>query len=322
MTAHREAYGPIVAERSDLEVLLDWSARADTGLFSDLIACTYPQLYQSLGSERMERWREPIEQAAATGPATGRVRTNVRVAAAVAGGTAASRLDVALEADTEGDPVYAGWLYATCAVMDALRGTSQAWLNRAQAIAAELRSSPDPDVRDLATILDAHLLLGQDRFDEAADAFEASIRRGGGTWVAETTIYMVGDCHLLAGRPQEALPAYARGVADALEKGAQVNIGFQGEGIAAALADLGRHEDAFETLGACDSLTGDGAHPRELNAAWNNDVMAPRIASARATLGAQAADAAYTRGRALGIDQVAELLLSYGAERHSILNEC
>jgi hypothetical protein len=125
MTAYREAYGPIVAEQSDLAVLLDWSARADAGLFSDLIACTYPQLYQSLGSERMERCREPIEQAAATGPATGRVRTNVHIAAAVrrqARGTASSRLDLALEADTEGDPVYAGWLYGTCAVMGALHG--------------------------------------------------------------------------------------------------------------------------------------------------------------------------------------------------------
>jgi hypothetical protein len=177
-----------------------------------------------------------------------------------------------------------------------LARASQAWLNRAQAVAAELRSSPDPDVRDVATILNAHLVLGQDRFDEAADAFEASIRRGGGTWAAETTVDMVGGCHLLAGRPQEALPGYARGVADALEKGAQVNIGFQGEGIAAALADLGRHDDTFETLGACDSLAGDGAHPRELNAAWNNDVMAPRIASARATLGTRKPPTPHTRG--------------------------
>ena len=160
--------------------------------------------------------------------------------------------------------------------------------------------------------MDAHLLLLQDRFDEAADAFEAAIRRGGGTWAAETPVYMIGDCHLLAGRPQAALPAYARGVTFAHEKAARINIGFQGEGIAAALADLERHEQALETLGACDSLTGEGVLPRELNAFWG-DLMTVRIASARAALGATAADAAYARGRALGVEEVTELLLSYGA---------
>jgi tetratricopeptide (TPR) repeat protein len=314
MTAYREAYGPVLAEQSDLVVLLAWSARADAELFSELIACTYPQLYQSLGSERMERWRQPIEQAADDRPRDG-PGTDERTSRGGGCAPGPGRLDLALEADTEGDSIYAGWLYGTCAVMDAQRRPSPAWLDRAQAVAAELGASPDPDVRDLATILNAHLLLGQERFDEAADAFEASIRRGGGTWAAETTVYMEGDCHLLAGRAREALPAYARGVAYALERGAQVNIGFQGEGIAAALADLGRHEDALETLGACDARAGDGAHPRELNAAWNSDVMAPRIASARATLGAQVADAAYARGRVLGIDQVVELLLSYATLR-------
>jgi hypothetical protein len=118
-----------------------------------------------------------------------------------------------------------------------------AWQARAEVVAADLRCSPDADVRDLAAAVDAHLLLLQDRFDEAADAFEAAIRHGGKTWVAETPVYMVGDCHLFAGRPQEALPAYARGVAAARDGSEPVTIVFQGEGIVAALADLGRHEE-------------------------------------------------------------------------------
>ena len=124
MVAYRATYGPIVAEQSDLAVLLDWSARSDAELFSQLIACTYSPLNEvSVGTERMERWRESIKEAAATGPATGRVRTNGRVAAAVATaarGTVPDLLDLALEADTEGDPIFAAWLYASCAVMDAL----------------------------------------------------------------------------------------------------------------------------------------------------------------------------------------------------------
>jgi hypothetical protein len=123
---------------------------------------------------------------------------------------------------------------------------------------------------------------------------------------------MVGDCHLFAGRPQAALQAYARGVAHAREMGARDDIGFQGEGIVAALADLGREEEALETLGACDTLTGEGVLPREHNAYWGG-VMAGRIASARTALGAPDADAAYARGGALGVEEVVELLLSYGA---------
>ena len=311
MIAYRETYGPIVDERLDLAVLLDWSARSDAKLFSELIVCAYAPLSNSLGAERMQRWREAIEEAAAAGPATGRVRASLQIAVAIARDAHGTLLDLALEADTEGDPIFAGWLYGTCVVLDALHRPGPAWQARAEAVAAELRSSPDAEVRDLAATVDAHLLLLQDRFDEAADAFEASIRHGGGTWVAETPFYMVGDCHLFAGRPQAALAAYARGVAAALQESARDNIGFQGEGIVAALADLGRHQEAVETLGACDTLTGDGAHPREHNAFWGG-VMAGRIASARAALDTQGADAAYARGRALGVEEVVELLLSYG----------
>ncbi len=311
MTAFRETYGPIVAEQSDLAVLLDWSARSDAELFSRLIACTYAPLNQVTIGRKLQRWHEAIERAAASGPATGKVRASMRIAAALVRNAHGNYLDLASTTDTEGDPIYAAWLFGTCAVLDALHRPPSAWQARAQALAAELRSSSDAEVRGLAATLDAHLLLLQDCFDEAADAFEAAIRRGGGTWAAETPIYMVGDCHLFAGRPQEALPAYARGVADARDKGARVNLGFQGEGIAAALADLGRHEEAIEALGACDSLTGDGAHARDLNSFWDG-VMARRIASARDALGEQDADAAYARGRARGVEEVSELLLSYG----------
>ena len=196
--------------------------------------------------------------------------------------------------------------------MDSLYRPGSAWQAQAQAVASELRSSPDADIRNLAAILDAHLLLMQDRFDEAADAFEAAVARGGGTWAAETPVYMVGDCHLLAGRPQAALAAYARGVGYARDTAQRINIAFQGEGIVAALADIGRHEEAFETLGACDTLTGKSVLPRERNAFWGS-VMKGRIESSRAALGEPAADAAYARGRTLGVEKAMELLLSYDA---------
>lgn len=313
MIAYRQTYGSIVAEQSDIALLLEWTARSDAELFSRLVACSYAVMYQvTFGSKAKERWSEAIEQAAATGPASGRVRANVRTAAAVTSGSHGKVLDVALESDTENDPIFAGCLYGTSIVLDALHRPGPGWQARAQDIVAELRSSPHADVRDFASVVHAHLLLLQDRFDEAADAFEAAIRRGGRTWVDETAVYMVGDCHLFSGRPQDALAAYARGVADAHDKAARINIGFQGEGIAAALADLGRHEEALEALGACDSFSGEGVLPRDFNSFWG-EVMARRTSSAREALGAQVADAAYARGRALGVEEAVELLLSYDA---------
>jgi tetratricopeptide (TPR) repeat protein len=260
----------------------------------------------------MGRWREPIAQAAANGPATGRVRASLQIAATLARHAHGAALHLALEAHTEDDPIFRAWLYGTSIVLDALHRPGPEWLARARATVAGLRASPEREVRGFAATVDAHLLLLEDRFDEAAEAFEAAIRRGGGTWVAQTPAYMVGDCHLFAGRPQAALPAYARGAAHARDEGARDDIGFQGEGIVAALADLGRHRAALQTLGACDTLTGDSVLPREHNAFWGS-VMAGRIASARAALGAEDADAAYARGRALGVEQVVDLLLSYGA---------
>ena len=168
--------------------------------------------------------------------------------------------------------------------MDALYKPPQAWQTRARTLAAELRSSSDADVRDLAAILDAHLLLLQDRFDEAADAFEEAIRRDGGTgrlkrpstWWATATCSRADRSRPFR-RTRAASPTRAT-------RPRAVNMGFQGEGIVAALVDLGRHEEALETLGACDTLTGDNVLPREHHAFWGG-VMAGRIASARTALG-------------------------------------
>jgi hypothetical protein len=313
MTAYRDTYGPIVAEQADLTVLFEWAMRSDTNLFSQLIACAFAQLWEvAFGREAKTSLAEGVREAAATGPATGKVRAHVRTAAAVASKARGTVLETALDSDTEGDPVFAGWFYATAAVLDALYGPGPAWQERAMALASELGSSSDPDVRNMATILEAYLLMLQERWDEAADAFDAAVLRGGGTWAAESCLYMVGDCHLHAGRPQEAISGYARGLVDARDKTNRGNMGFQGEGIVAALVDLGRHTEALEALGACDTLTGEDVLPREHNAAWGA-VMADRITAARAALGAQEADAAMARGRALGVDEVVELLLSYGA---------
>lgn len=313
MTAYQPKRGQLADERADLVMLLDWSAERDADLFCRLVA----SVFDTVGEEESARgrWREPLEQAAAAGPATGRIRTKVRLAAAIAArgrGEKLQLLDLAFDADTEGCAAFAGWLYGTCAVLDGTHRPSSDWRPKAEKAAAELRESPDAEIRDLATIVDAYLLLLEDRFDEAATMFEAAIERGGRTWAAETPIYMVGDCHLFAGRQQAAMTAYARGLINAQEKSSRIYMSFQAEGIVAALIDLERYEDALEALGASDSLTGDDVLPREVDTFWAS-VMSGRIASARAALGERDADRAYAHGRERAVDEVVELLLAYGA---------
>jgi hypothetical protein len=196
-------------------------------------------------------------------------------------------------------------------VIDALYAPEPGWIDGARDLVTQLRASPIPGLRDLGDDTEAHLLFLEERFDAAGEAFEATVRRDADNFVAASALYMIGDCHLFAGRPQAALPAYARGVRDAREGGSRINMGFQGEGIVCALADLGEHAAALEALGASDSLNGDRFQPRDMNSHWGA-IAAGRITAARAALDTDQADAAYARGAALGLDAAVRALLALG----------
>ena len=310
LTSYTQLLQQGMAEQADLVALLEWAVDADRNRFRQIIACSSEALQLSYG---LRRWQTALEAEEAAGHATGRAGAIIQIAARHAGEGRGRMLAAALAADTEGHAQFRAWLLGTCAVMDALHlDANNVWMERARAVVAELTASHDPDVLGLARVLEGHLALLEGRFDEAADVFAATLSNHEKSWAIETATYMLGDCHLYAGRPQEALVAYARGVADAREYSARINVAFQGEGVVAALADLGRNEEALEALGANDTLTGDLTRPRDRNDGWGQ-VMAARIAAARAALGDPAADAAYARGNALGTEAVVELLLGYGA---------
>jgi tetratricopeptide (TPR) repeat protein len=148
-------------------------------------------------------------------------------------------------------------------------------------------------------------------WDAAAAAYEAVAARGGESWVEESAIYMVGDCHVEAGRPADALPAYGRAMRAALDAGRPLDLGFQAEGVAAALADLGRHAEALEALGAADQLVSAGSRPRDQAPAWGA-LVERKLAPAREALGPAAADAAYARGASRRLDEALALLLAHG----------
>jgi predicted ATPase len=308
----RKLRGAVLAEQSDVVAHFEWAGRVDVGLAGRLLACIWEPLHQLSG---LGRWREMIGQIAGAWPAGGRTGTLVALAARLAALEGSGRshgfLALARESDTEGDRVFEGWLRATCAVIDALYAPEPEWIDGALDLVTQLRASQVLGLRELSYDVEAHLLFLEERFDAAGDAFEATVRRDADNFAASTALYMFGDRHLLAGRPQAALPAYARGVFDAREGGSRIDMGFQGEGIVCALADLGEHAAALEALGASDSLNGDRFQPREMNSNWGA-IAAGRIAAAREALGTDLADAAYARGAALGLDAAVRLLLALG----------
>jgi hypothetical protein len=314
MSPADDIFRMVLAELSDVLMLIEWASSADGELFGGLIACTFGPLR---GTGGMARWHQRIIDVAESGVISGRVLTNVRIAALHTGQRRAGFLDLALATPADDDPLYGAWLRGMMVVMDALAHPPADWLARARAVATDLAASVDPGLQHLAGVVDGHLLLLEERFDEAADAFEANLAGGSASWSATTAVYMVGDCHLFAGRPETAIPAYVRGFLHARNRTVRIDMGFQAEGIACALSDVGRHEAALQVLGASDTLTGESVRPRELDPFWGG-VTEPRVQGSRQALGPVLAEAAYERGRGLGPEAVVELVMSYASPVGSV----
>jgi hypothetical protein len=152
------------------------------------------------------------------------------------------------------------------------------------------------------------------RFEEAAACFEASTERST-TWVGQQSIYLVGDCWLEAGRFSHALTSYVRAARHAYVHVRRdiSTLSFQIEGAAAALAGLGRSEEAFRTLGLADTITPTKRPLRDSYPAWSGAVAA-QLDPARAAIGDAAADAAYSEGRALPRDRAIEAFFAIPVE--------
>jgi predicted ATPase/class 3 adenylate cyclase len=288
-------------ELADVTALLDWSAHADLERFARIAAIAYSPLNQR---GLLPRLLEPVRQTLATGLAAGRVRVILGLAVYLACGDR-RELDRA-DADYEGDAVFEGSFLATRAAKLLMDGVEDPGVGAR--VAERLAAWPQPEIRALAPAVTAAVHYARKEWDAAATAYEAVLAQPGRAWVQESALYTVGDCHLERGRAAEALRAYGRGVRAALEEGSTLNTGFQAEGVVAALADLGRPEEALEALGATDLLSGEGFRPRDRVAAWR-DVLESRVGAARSMLGEAAADAAYARGAARRLDGAVAYLL-------------
>ncbi len=298
------------AEMADVTGLIEWSAARDLELCARLIALSFQPLIER---GELPRWADLVDGAVAAGTLSGRMAALLRLAQRIGRESRPGWLQIAATADSEGHPLFAGWLLGTCAGIDVNAGLcagDPGW-PAARAALEQLRDAPQPELREHASDLEGYVLFGERRWDEALSAFEASVARGGGTWLARGAISFIGDCHVLAGRPAAALGAYANGVRAFLEAGQIGSAAFQSEGIAAALVDLD-NPPRRSRRSAPPTCSPPSASGREISTtAWAEEIN-PRLDASRRALGADAA-AAYQRGTRLSLSAAVERILELAA---------
>jgi predicted ATPase/class 3 adenylate cyclase len=283
-------------EVADIAACLDWAADRDHAQFATLIAFTHGTLSKWITKDR---WRDLAAQTVSEELLTGPALTFLRLyARRVTGG---DPLDICAAID--GDALWARALlgvWVSGAINNGLTSTDPRWPD-VERIVAQLATSPEAGLRDLARDLQPYLLYARERWEEAGDEFEALVARGGTTWTAIAAIAFVGDCHLLAGRPLQAFEACLSAAERTSILGYRGDMSIQVEGCAASLAALERHREAVEMFGAADMVD-----RRERDTQQEMPFEKALAALRAAALGALStdADAAYARGHGLRIDEV------------------
>jgi predicted ATPase/class 3 adenylate cyclase len=111
-------------------------------------------------------------------------------------------------------------------------------------------------------------------------------------------------CELrLLGRPHEAAAAMTGLVPDVLTDRIPMDTIVFAEDFGAVLADLGRHREAVELLGAADAMRERQAYPRE---PWQQDELRDAYAASEQQLGPQGWKRCHARGRAASVQALLE----------------
>jgi hypothetical protein len=306
LTAKDELCRVVDPEMADVMAVLGWSAQHDLRRFARLIAV----LGEPLGERGVDvLWADDVDAAVEANLLDGRIGALLRLEQIAIRRDDDGMIALVGTADSEGDPLFAAYLHVMLVLAFIATGATPAD-RRWPAVRASfdaVRRAPPHLTGELGRELSGMILYGEQRWDEALAVFEATVAGNGVTAMA--ALALSADCHLFAGKPAHALSAYARTLQFCLEHGRYTNVGYQGEGIAAALSDLGRHVDSVEALGAADRFTPPGRRPRELSATASATIT-PRMDVARRALGPEPAQIAYARGAGLSISAAAQRLLA------------
>jgi predicted ATPase/DNA-binding SARP family transcriptional activator len=301
-----EVQSAVLREEADIEQALTWAASADQESFARLAGGVSMVL---MFAARLPPWAGMIERALVGTEVTYRARTWLLLAGSL---VAFQRQDVHLgcgrlantvaTAEQTGDPYLAGLMRTCSIIFNVLSGTAGDVREDYRLLSRRLTELGDaPELATLVEGLEPYILgYVEGRYDEAgliwSELMADPTRTDFAGW---TALYCWPDCALLSGDYQTALDGYRAALRGARERSQSPTVAYQLEGIAMALAGLDRHEEAIEAAGWADSVrqTAGPAVNR-----WYKEKLDGVLRESRAALAAEAAMAAYARGRALTLD--------------------
>jgi predicted ATPase/class 3 adenylate cyclase len=186
------------------------------------------------------------------------------------------------------------------------RGTdARAVIGEALALAVGI---PDQRVRDQLEGTIAFAAVVEENWDEAEQRLQAILDRPERTdFAANAAISYLADCALGRGQGTQALERYGASLEREIRNTDAANIAVQMVGIAAALATLGRDEDAARVFGAAERVGAEVGMNR--GSLMSGGVVTPPIAALEERMGPQVWERATTRGRELNADQAKAMAL-------------
>lgn len=308
----------VVAEEPDIAEALSWAAREDDACFARLAGGAALAL---MFAARLGDWRERIEEVRARGTVSGEAGVWLALASALAAllgeDVEFAMIEIAgavAAADELGDRRLA-CLMRTCSIVmqfltDAVDDVDARYAELRRGVAA----LGDADLVALVDGLAPYVLAYcGDQWQpalvvEAEPMMLALLQARTRTdFPAHIAGYYWPDCLVAKGEFASALGAYAAALATARERTDPLGIAYQLEGIAIALAHVGRHAEAFEAFGWSDSAR--QASGRIVDESWKV-LLGGALERARAGLDERGAEAAYARGRAMSLDAAVSAALA------------
>ncbi|HWE54117.1 MAG TPA: BTAD domain-containing putative transcriptional regulator [Acidimicrobiales bacterium] len=315
-----EVQSAVLGEEADISQALSWAASTDPGSFARIAGGVSMVL---MFSARLPPWADAIERTLAETEVDRSIQPWLLLAASL---VAFEHKDLELgrlrlsatvgAAEMTGDPYLVCLMRICSIVFNVLGATSADVREEYESLTRPLSDLGDPELARLADGLEPYVLAYYEgRHVDAGLRWSALMADPTRTdFAGWTALFCWPDSALLNGDYESALDGYRDALRGARERSQSPTVAYQVEGIAMALAGLGRHEEAIEASGWADVVR-QTAGPA-LNS-WYQEKVEASLRTSWAATGNEKASAAYARGRSLPLDSAVSAGLRVVSSRPS-----